>query len=138
MNQGLLFYPCLAMMVLTAFVLVAMFRSRSAAVKSGDITVAYFKTYDSGEKLPRKARQAERCFHNLLESTPIFYFVCVAVIALGQVDLVHVTLAWIYVLCRTLQSAVHLTTNKLAPRASLYGVSWLAVLAIGIRLATQI
>lgn len=138
MKQGLLFYPCLAMLVMTALVMLVMFRARKAAVKSGDISTAYFKTYDNGERLPRKARQAERCFHNLLESTPVFYFVCVAVMALDKGDMAHLVFAWIYVLCRALQSTVHLTTNKLLPRASLYGVSWIAVLAIGIRLAFQI
>nr|NLU60520.1 hypothetical protein [Pseudomonas sp. BIGb0427] len=48
------------------------------------LSAAYFKTYDTGEKLPRAVRQTERCFHNLLESTPPFYFLCVALISLAK------------------------------------------------------
>lgn len=138
MNQGLMFYPCLALIFLTAFALVAMFRGRKAAMQSGEISAGYFKTYDTGEKLPRKARQAERLFHNLQESTPVFYFLCVASIALARVDAVFLALAWSYVALRTLQSFVHLTSNKLPARATLYGLSWLVMLGFGVRLAFQL
>jgi hypothetical protein len=138
MNQGLMFYPCLALIALTFIALVTMFKARQAALKSGDISAGYFKTYDNGEKLPRKARQAERLFHNLQESTPIFYFLCAATMALGLVDSAFLGLAWAYVVLRTLQSVVHLTTNKLQARASLYGVSWIVMLAIAIKLAVEI
>lgn len=138
MNQGLMFYPCLALIALTFIALVTMFKARQAALRSGDISAGYFKTYDNGEKLPRKARQAERLFHNLQESTAIFYFLCAATMALGMVDAVYLALAWSYVGLRTFQSVVHLTTNKLPARAGLYALSWVVMLAHTIRLAVQI
>lgn len=138
MNQGLMFYPCLALIALTFIALVTMFKARQAALRSGDISAGYFKTYDNGEKLPRKARQAERLFHNLQESTAIFYFLCAATMALGMVDAVYLALAWSYVGLRTFQSVVHLTTNKLPARASLYALSWVVMIAFVIRLAVQI
>ncbi|MDQ3287571.1 MAG: MAPEG family protein [Pseudomonadota bacterium] len=134
MNQGLLFYPVLAMIILKVVALYLMFRGRQGAVRSGAISAAYFKTYDTGEKLPRAARQAERCFHNLLESTPPFYFLCVAAISLAMVDLAFLVLAWAYVLCRGMQAAVHLTNNKLGMRAKLYMVGWIILLAFALRM----
>lgn len=134
MNQGLMFYPCLALIFLTLFALFAMFRGRMAAVRSGEVSVGYFKTYDTGEKLPRKARQAERLFHNLQESTAIFYFLCAATMALGKVDFLFLALAWAYVACRVLQSLVHLTVNKLGPRMQLYALSWVVMISIAVRL----
>ena len=138
MNQGLMFYPCLALIALTFIALVTMFKARQAALRSGDISAGYFKTYDNGEKLPRRARQAERLFHNLQESTAIFYFLCAASMALGMVDGIFLALAWSYVGLRTLQSVVHLTTNKLPMRAGLYGLSWIVMLAFVIRMAVVI
>lgn len=134
MNQGLMFYPVLAMIILTVIALYLMFRGRQNAVRSGAVSAAYFKTYDTGEKLPRAARQAERCYHNLLESSPPFYITCVAAIALARVDLVFLILAWTYVLFRVLQTVVHLTNNKLGMRSRLYMLSWIALLAFAIRL----
>jgi len=138
MNQGAIYYPCLALLSVTVIALYLMYRGRTAAVASGEVSSAYFKTYDTGEKLPRKARQAERCFHNLLESTPIFYFLCATTIALMKVDVVFVAMAWLYVICRALQSYVHLTTNKVGPRSQLFMVGWVVILAYSIRLAYQI
>jgi len=138
MNQGLMFYPALAMILLTVVVLYVMFRGRQGAVKSGALSAAYFKTYDTGEKLPRALRQADRCFHNLLESTPPFYFLCVALIGLAKVDWVFIGLAWAYVACRALQSLVHVTNNKVGPRSQLFMLSWLILLTMCVRLGLQI
>lgn len=135
MNQGLMFYPVLAVIILTVIALYLMFRGRQNAVATGAVSAAYFKTYDTGEKLPRAARQAERSYHNLLESTPPFYVICIAAIALAKVDPVFLGLAWAYVLFRVLQTFVHLTHNKLGMRSRLYMLSWIVLLAFAIRLA---
>lgn len=138
MQQGLLFFPCLALLLLTVTVMVAMLRGRRGAVQRGEISAAYFKTYDTGERLPRKARQADRCYHNLIESTPPFYFVCAAAMALGKVDMVVLALAWAYVAMRVLHSFVHLTSNKIGPRSMSFAVGWALLLAIAIKLALAI
>ncbi len=135
MNQGFLFFPVFAMILLIVIVLFVMFRGRKSAVTSGEISPAYFKTYDTGEKLPRKARQAERCFHNLLESVPPFFAICAFTAALGKVDFVFLIMAWAYVACRFLQSFVHITSNKVGPRALLYLLSWVVMLVFCFRLA---
>lgn len=135
MNQGFLFFPCLAMILLMVSVLYIMFRGRQSAVVKGEVSPAYFKTYDTGETLPRKARQAERCFHNLLESVPVFFAVCLFAIALQKVDMIFLIMAWAYVVCRFIQSIVHLTSNKIGPRAQLFMISWVIILAFSFRLA---
>lgn len=138
MQPGLLFFPCLALMLLTAYVLLAMLRARRRAVSAGEISAAYFKTYDTGEKLPRKARQAERNYHNLLESTPPFYFACAATMALNAVDAIALALAWGYVATRLVHAFVHLTSNKIRPRSMSFGLSWLLLLALALKLAFDI
>lgn len=134
MNPATMFYPCLALIFLTLIVLVIAFRGRVKAVRSGEISAAYFKTYDTGETLPRAARQADRCYQNLLESTPPFYFLCLASMALNQVDGLLVLMAWTYVAVRFAQSYVHVTANKIGPRSKLFMLSWLLLIAISFRL----
>jgi hypothetical protein len=138
MQQGLLFFPCLALLLLTILAMWLMLRGRRQAVQRGEISAAYFKTYDTGEKLPRKARQADRCYHNLIESTPPFYFVCAAAMALGEVDMLVLVLAWAYVATRALHSFVHLTSNKIGLRSMSFGLGWVLLLAIAIRIASTI
>jgi hypothetical protein len=138
MQQGLLFLPCLALLLLTILAMWFMLRGRQGAVKRGEISAAYFKTYDTGEKLPRKARQADRCYHNLVESTPPFYFVCTAAMALGKVEMMLLVLAWAYVAMRALQSFVHLTSNKIGLRSISFGLGWVVLLAMAIRIALTV
>ncbi len=135
MSPAMMYYPALFLILLTLCVLTLLFRGRSAAVAAGELSPVYFKTYDTGETLPRKVAQADRCYHNLLQSTPAFYFLCLAVIALQQVDLWFVVLAWAFVLARLLQTIVHLTSNKIGPRSQLFMVGQIVMLAIGLRLA---
>ncbi len=138
MQPGLLFLPCLALLLLTMFVLVAMFRSRRHAVRAGEISATYFKTYDTGEKLPRKARQADRNYHNLVESTPPFYFVCAVAIALDKVDPIMLGLAWTYVAMRMLHAFVHITTNKIGMRSKSFAVSLIVLVAMAVKLAIAV
>lgn len=138
MQAGLLFFPCLALILLTAFAMIAMLRGRRRAVAAGEISAVYFKTYDTGEKLPRRARQAERCYHNLLESLPPFYFVCAAAMALDAVGMTVLALAWAYVAMRVLHAFVHMTSNKIGPRSLSFAVSWLLLVALAATLAFDI
>jgi hypothetical protein len=138
MQQGLLFLPCLALLLLTILAMWLMLRGRRQAVQRGEISAAYFKTYDTGEKLPRKARQADRCYHNLIESTPPFYFVCTAAMALGKVDMILLVLAWAYVATRALHSFVHLTSNKIGPRSMSFGLGWALLLTMAVRIALTV
>ena len=138
MNQGLLFFPVLAIILLIASVLIIMFRRRTSAVARGDLTSAYYKTYDTVQVIPREVRQAERCFVNLLETTPIFFAICLFAVSLGKVDLIFLVMAWFYVACRLLQSIVHITSNKLGPRSQLYMLGWLIMLAFSFRLGWMI
>lgn len=138
MNQGLLFFPVLAIILLIVAVLVIMFRRRKSAVARGELTSAYFKTYDTVQVLPRDVRQAERCFLNLLEIAPIFFTICLFAVALGKVDLIFLILAWLYVAFRVLQSIVHITSNKLGPRSTLYSLGLLVILAFSLRLGWMI
>lgn len=135
MNQGLMLLPCFSLIVLTTFMLYMMFWSRRVAVKAGHVSAKYFKTFDNGETLPRQARQMDRSFHNLLESTPLFYFISLATMALNKVDMVFIMLAWTYVGFRLIQCVIHITNNKIIPRSTSFVFGWITMLIMGGRLA---
>jgi hypothetical protein len=138
MQPGLLFLPCLVLLLLTVFALLTMLRGRRVAVRAGEISAAYFKTYDTGEKLPRKVRQADRSYHNLVESTPPFYFICATAMALGRVDAILLGLAWAYVAMRVVHAFVHMTSNRIPARSMTFAVAWVVMLAMAVKLAIGI
>ena len=124
-----LVYPMAAMVILTFTVLVKMFRSRVAAVKAGEATPGYYKTYQEGSE-PRETAQLSRHLVNMFESPTLFYAACIAGMMVGENINVLVVLAWVYVALRMAHAYIHTGSNKLTPRIRAYFSSWLVILAM--------
>ena len=92
-----LIYPMAAMVLLTFIVLIAMFRSRVAAIKSGKVNAGFYKTYQEGSE-PRQIAQFSRHFVNMFESPTLFYVACTIGVVTGKNTTILIVLAWIYVL----------------------------------------
>ena len=48
----------------------------------------------------------------------------------GQSSLAVVALRWAYVVARGIHSIIHLTSNKVLWRSRIYGLSWVALVAL--------
>ncbi len=125
----LLVYPMAAMVLLTAIVFVRMFLSRFAAVRAGEVSATYYKTYQGGEE-PRASAQLSRHFINLFESPTLFYVACIVAMLVGQNGTVMLVLAWTYVAARVAHALIHTGKNKMTPRMIVYLVSWIVLLAM--------
>jgi len=130
-------YPMFAMVLLTATVLVILFRSRVAAVRQGLVSVAYFRIYQ-GEVEPESTAKPARHFANLFEAPVLFYVVCVAAMATHVTGIAMQALAWTYVAMRVLHTTVHLGGNRLSKRIRAYFFSWLVLLAMWIYLVVAV
>lgn len=137
MNQNLMYFPCLAMLLLTFIVMLRMFVLRVRAVKNKDIEMKYFKTYNTGT-VPTLMLQADRHFINLFEAPVLFYMVCAFSVITFHVDLKMLWAAWIYVIFRAAHAFIHLTSNKIRPRMLAYTFSWAALLYMGLSLGYKL
>ena len=118
-----------AMVCLTAFVLVRMFRARVKALREGAVTPGYFKTYQ-GQQEPPQSAQTARHFINLFEAPVLFYVACATAMVV-QIQGTGITLlAWLYVAVRVVHAWIHLGVNKLNPRIGAYALSWLVLLTL--------
>lgn len=131
-----LFYPMLAMFILTVTVLLRMFVLRVGAIRSGQVSLNYFKIYTE-KNGPEKMIQAERHFANLFEVPVLFYVVCILGMIFSE-GTVFVTLAWVYVAARVVHACIHLGSNKIMWRMRSYMVGWLALAAMWILLAVHL
>ena len=122
-------YPMFAMVLLTAGVLITLFRSRVRAVRAGQLPATYFKTYQ-GHAEPESAVKAARHFANLFESPVLFYAACLAAMITHISGRGMQILAWMYVIARVIHAIVHLGRNKLRPRIAVYMFSWLVLLTM--------
>ncbi len=124
-----LVYPMAAMVLLTFVVLMAMFRSRVRAVRAGEVSGTFYKTYQGGEE-PRASAQLSRQFVNLFESPTLFYAACVVAMLIGQSGPAMLVLAWVYVGTRVMHAIIHTGRNKIQPRIGAYLASWFVLIAM--------
>ena len=124
-----LVYPMAAMVLLTMFVLVKLFRGRVAAVRSGQIDVTYYRLYQ-GALEPEQQQKFTRHFINLFEAPTLFYVACLAAMVAGVGGPIMLALAWIYVGARYGHAFIHLGGNRLRKRMTIYFVSWLILAAM--------
>jgi hypothetical protein len=126
-------YPMFAMVLLTAFVLATLFRSRVGAVREGLLSAAYFRIYQ-GETEPESSAKPARHFVNLFEAPVLFYVVCLAAMITHFSGIAMQVLAWIYVAARVVHAYVHLGGNRLRYRMRAYFFGWGVLLAMWIYL----
>lgn len=136
MNDTALVFPMFAMFLLTACVLGILFRRRVQAVRSGQMSLSFFATYQGVE--PEATAQASRHFVNLFEAPVLFYVACLAAIATHHVSTALLALAWLYVLLRALHSWIHLGANRIGNRLRVYFASWLVLAAMWVVLVVQL
>ncbi len=127
-----LIYPMFAMVVLTVVVLGVMFRSRVRAIKSKDVPIDFFKSYQGA--VPEYVQVPARHFTNLFETPVLFYVACLAAMILGKTGVTVVALAWAYVVLRAAHAFVHLGSNSVFLRMRVYAVSWIVLLSLWIAL----
>ena len=126
-----------AMVVLTAVVLVTLFRSRVAAVRRGLVSLAYFGIYQ-GQTEPESSAKPSRHFANLFETPVLFYVACLAAMITNLTGTAMLTLAWTYVAARLVHAYVHLGSNRIRYRLRAYFVSCLVLLAMWVYLVAAV
>jgi hypothetical protein len=71
---------------------------------------------------PVRATQFGYAFANQFELPVLFYVLTILEILTHHADQLFVVLAWIFVVMRILQAAVHVTSNNVRVRGGFYGV----------------
>jgi hypothetical protein len=121
-SPNLILYPVFAMFALVAIVLLRMRRMRFAAVRSGEVSIKYYRAYQEGDE-PEALRVVSRHFVNLFEMPVLFYVGVIMTYIAQHVTAWMVLLAWAYVALRYLHSWVHLGSNDVRMRVTVYFAS---------------
>ena len=121
-SPTLILYPVFAMFLLVAIVLLRMRSMRFAAVRRREVGVDFYRAFQ-GDTEPEPLRVISRHFSNLFEVPVLFYVGVIMIYVTHHVSYWLVACAWAYVVLRYLHSYIHLTTNKVVPRFSVYFAS---------------
>jgi len=129
--------PLLAMAALTFVLMFGMVITRRRAVMD--------KKVDPKDLLirgknpwPPQAAQFGDAYQNSLELPILFYVVVILAFVTRQADIIFVTLAWVFVLCRATQAYVHTTSNTRKYRSWAYRAGAIVLFAIWILLTARL
>jgi hypothetical protein len=128
MAQTAIFGPFFATMLLTLFVWVYMYIRRIRFITKNNIDPKDLAVPGALAQLsPAAVSNPSDNLKNLFEIPVLFYALALYLFVTGQVDVIYVSAAWIFVAFRTLHSAVHCTFNHVMLRFYLYFIATLAV-----------
>ena len=130
-------YPTFALFFLVTAVFLRMRSLRFAAVRRNEISVKYYRAFTGGEE-PDEIRVVTRNFINLFEVPVLFYVVTLMTYVTHQVTYWLVVCAWIYVALRYAHTFVHLTSNDVIVRFSLYLASGVVLFLMWATLLVQL
>jgi hypothetical protein len=123
----------IAMALLTFVVLLRIPVVRLRAAFAGRVVTDDF-TLGESPRVPGDVSIPNRNYMNLLELPTLFYPVCLALLVLGKVGGLDLTLAWVYVALRTVHSLIHLTYNRVVHRLLVFATSNVVLSVLWVRL----
>lgn len=128
-----LIFPMAAYVLFMWISTIHMFRTRVAAIKSGQVQSKYYKAH-IGEEPPEKAILVGRHYDNQFQVPLLFFVTCVLQIQLGHANLLTIILAWGFLFSRAIHSWILLGRNILQQRVVAFALGWLIILALWIQL----
>ncbi|HEY5775896.1 MAG TPA: MAPEG family protein [Xanthomonadales bacterium] len=129
-----LLLPLLAQAALTFIVMISMYRSRVAEMKSKQIHPQQISTRSKSKALLTDSARAADNYSNLFEAPVLFYIAILLTLILMVQDSILVILAWAYVSSRYVHSFIHVTYNRVMHRFSVFIFSSFVLLAYWVRL----
>jgi hypothetical protein len=120
MSVQMILLPLFVLVILTFVVGIVMGARRQSAFSSGQ--TRWQDIAATKEGWPKDCLQASHSFANQFELPVLFYVLTILALITKQADLMFVILAWIFVIMRVLQAAVHLTSNHVPTRGAFYAV----------------
>jgi hypothetical protein len=136
MEQDKILGPFFAMILLTLVVWIYMYVRRIGFIAGNKISAEELAIPgELARRSPPAVSNPSDNLKNLFEIPVLFYALVLYLFVTNSADPAYVDTAWIFVVFRSLHSAVHCTFNRVMLRFYFYLVSTLAVWFIAIRAA---
>lgn len=129
MNADPIWWPCGAMVGVTAAVWVKLYADRLGEMRARGIDPQAVATAREAAGQLQRTQAAEN-FQNLFEVPVLFYVLCIAIAVTGTGSPGLVTAAWVYVGLRALHSLIHVTYNRVVHRFLVYVSSTLLLFGL--------
>lgn len=128
MSDKSILLPMLGMMVLTAVVWFVLYARRLPAMRrAGKPAQAYTTPDKAAAFLPEEVSYPANNLRNLFELPVLFYALCLYLYVTATAGNADVIAAWLFLVFRSLHSAIHCTVNIVIMRFAAYSAAALAL-----------
>ena len=128
--------PLFAQVALMFFLLFYMFSSRKAALTSRQVRIADIALGE--QNWPPRVTQVSNAYHNQFQLPLLFFVIVILAYLLKKADLLFVLMSWIFVVSRILHAFVHVTSNRVQTRFTIFAVGAVVLLIMWIIFALRI
>ena len=138
MQPTVILFPVFVQVALTIGLLIVLNRTRSASMREHGQALTDTDVELGQNAWSPAAIKASRSYTNQFELPVLFYAVVAFAMITRTIDVLMLALAWIFVIARIVQAAIHIGPNVIAWRASAFIVGLVAVVAMWVKLAIHI
>jgi hypothetical protein len=136
MDKMTIIWPVLAQILLTYIVYIVLAKRRNRAFKTSSVDPSVADT--DATAWPINVIKASNNLTNQFEAPVLFYVLCLLFLTLDNVDILVLSLAWVFVVSRYVHALIHVTTNYVPFRFAAFVVGGLALIAMSILMACAI
>ncbi len=130
MLGNLIFWPVLANLLLAILLYFKLISVKKRAVAEGRVDESRRALHE--DAWPDEVLQVNNCIRNQFE-VPVLFYVAVGVIyALGVVNWIALSLAWVFVASRYFHAYIHTGSNFVPKRRRFFTIGVLSVLAMAV------
>ena len=136
MDVRMIFLPVFAMVALTFGLMFWMASQRTACIKRGEVKM---KDMALGQPAwPERVQQIGNAYHNQLQLPLLFYVLVLMAYITRFADLLFVLMSWVFVVLRYYHAYVHVTTNRVPHRFTVFAASAVVLLAMWVIYALRL
>ena len=118
MSIQMILAPLFVEVLLTFVLLYWTAGMRVGAVRRGEVHPRDIALRE--QNWPKRSTQIANAYHNQLELPVLFYVLTILAIITRHADLLFVLLAWVFVVLRVAHATVHVTSNRVTRRFSMF------------------
>ena len=128
MDNILIIYPILPVVLMNFIVLFHMRYMISRAIKKGDVEYKYFKAYEGSA--PDYLLISRHHYKNFFETPILFYLLCLVLYIIDDVSVIDLWIAWLFVIFKCLHSYIRITSNYVRDQGAGMGEYMLHMLKV--------
>lgn len=138
MKQVAILYPVIVQALLTMAVLIMMGPARSRSLRESGKTLDDADVRTGRLAWSEEATKVARNYENQFELPVLFYAVVAFTMITSGVDLLMVSLAWVFAISRLVHAAIHIGPNVVAWRGAAFLVGFAALVIMWVKLALHV